>query len=1495
MKKSKFLIVIVLFNCLLSSIWAQNAPGVQWTRFDWPRIEPTTNLPQSREKSGEDWWYDHENVFINGQHTGYIAGGFSEGLNRDVNANTYKSLQDELYTCGDRVTPTCTDFEVIGRTTDCTKSLMFEYELNGNMKWCRIYYDGEFTDVQQTSDGGFIAGGYTRNSHVNGNPNAFSNGQLPNQTRLLYNPINSSSNQFLTKNPNVAWNTGSSRVGIVKTDSEGKIQWMHNYGPLEIIGGVSNSIELTTMKAKWVSIVEINSDFWVVAGYEYRTSIGGPVIFGSFLLKLDSQGYVKEKMLLAPQIITVGSAFISLKDVKKGPGSNTLYVAGSFHEENVIPKSYVAKIDITGTPNILWENLFSAQTVRPDPVNPSNTPVYRNSIIHDIEVRGNGNILVPAIVNCYSGDCFSSNNSTNKAELEIHEITSGGSRSVLYNLGEVNAYDLKAGITNTSDGGFAVVSSKGQYDSNGNLILPAPNDPLILSLLPPNTPNCHEDYKAWMSDVFVAKFSSSNSLEWQKTYDSHPNERQSYPYDLKKQECVYEITEDQATGDLVISGNTSHNFDDAYLLKLTGCQNDLNSEPITSVGAAGDEIIISNNTTWNSNKIIRGLVRVQNILIIDGATIQFADKGQSGQESGILIEPGAKLIVRNGATLTSIAGCESSTWSGIKVASNNFIFQSNNNSGQLELDGTINRVTIENADNAIFMGDPYNISANYWSSFGGIVHANGVDFKNNLRDAAFNSFGSTNTNIYYTQYDSYFKNCKFTKTEKYKAGLKSGGSVTIWACHGIDFENCVWDFTGEDYDEQSVQAAIYTVDASFNVTGNVINETASSRFINCNYGIYSFKSWDFPSRVVINNTLFDNNKKGAFLYGASGYRIQNNTFKIPSLPKDEYDLINAYGVYNRSKSSIQFFNNNTFEGIGTGGFNAGVIVSQSYSLPNVIEQNTFKDLYMANESNMDNRSNDQALGVSGLTGLEYHCNYFDNNDINIYVHHQPYPGNSWTTINSLSLPPTTGIKKFQGSNTGDKENLAGNQFDATVVNDIDVNLSRNNVIYVHHNETYLSNPQNLKPSISRLITSYGFDLEFNGSCPSIGSTVLNKTELDGIIEDRNALIASSKGFFDENVDFGNHINLLEAIGFYESIVLYGEEDFPDPVFNDDGDQFASLYNNILGNAPWMSDEAAAALIMQLGFSDVMLNNILLAHPHVLRNPKIMDLLELYRDGFLAYIDGINNARANNYTDYENKMMLLSNYSTDKFKAVEEMASLLFFEDIGNGLSDLDELISFYSAYDEPIYQYRKATLELVTGDYSSAQNTLTNLSVQNNFEGDDEKLFNDFSELLAIASNANGNVANYTPTASEEIFLARIAEERDHPLTGFAYSFSLTKKMATATLHDEIPNDRYDPVYDYNVTYNNKKNIVEEKALVNQQLISSFYVYPNPSSSYFNVVSTDILEGEAVLYDVRGAKLRTVVCKNGLAILPLTSLPSGIYVIKLSNRIQVQTQKVIID
>src|SRR5690606_26420316 len=131
-------------------------------------------------------------------------------------------------------------------------------------------------------------------------------------------------------------------------------------------------------------------------------------------------------------------------------------------------------------------------------------------------------------------------------------------------------------------------------------------------------------------------------LDWEQTIDTD-GERENFPGQIKKQECVYKIVESD-DGELVIAGNTSHNHDDNYLVGIyEDCENkdfglhwpDYYSAAWQYSSTTGAHELQSNLTWSGSTHHIKGTMVIPNgkKLILDNCTIQFADGKRLGYET----------------------------------------------------------------------------------------------------------------------------------------------------------------------------------------------------------------------------------------------------------------------------------------------------------------------------------------------------------------------------------------------------------------------------------------------------------------------------------------------------------------------------------------------------------------------------------------------------------------------------------------------------------------------------------------------------------------------------------------------------------------------------------------------------------------------------------------------------------------------------------------------
>jgi hypothetical protein len=1501
MKNLKTLFCLALVALLQLPAASQVTPQKKWTAIDWPVVEPTTNKVQTQLESGEDWWYDHANVFdLNGNQTGYIAAGFHQGVNRD---DDYELSEGGCYSCfkNDRK-PVCHYFETPENMRTCIRGLIFEYDINGNMKWCRSYNSGELQSIIQTSDGGFLATGFTWSTRNVNNPNSWVSGirgrrpgeSGPEIQALIYNPDGSESHTFGSCSDYELNNSSGNPVTqykrpvLLKLDKNGKIEWNYQYG-IEDFTGIGEDAYRQAF-GNWVDVAEINKSFYLttkLTSYDDNNGVQQVDQNATVLIRVQPNGLISGKTIIQTSSALQSRGIFNVRSIINKPGTNTIFLGGIF-EPNAIggvpqrTEAYVGRFNIAQFPNNvlrLWDKTFAQAG-------------ENNVITHLAWKSGTNNVIAPILRNCGEGCLFAGNNQGTGEVFVLNE--SNGSTVTSNSIGRVNAFDIKFGVTATADGGYATITSRGpDHDNDGVLDPPSPSDPDIAPYLPSG---CNSfDFNYWDTDAYVAKFDANDNLEWSETFDSHDNVRQAYPGDLKKQECMYAITEDQGTGNLVVSGNSSHNFDDCLLMKLSDCQvaitdyfDEEDGENMSSIdyfnesldlrGVEHNEIIIKNSTFWGAGTIgdkkIKGVVRVKDgaTLTVDGVTLEFAEKGASGQWSFILVEPGGKLVAQNGAKFTSMQDCPGSTWAGLQVANSNS--EGTVKFGEIDLNGTAqNPIVIENAEDGIRTGDVFNIQDNYWFSFGGKVYADHVDFINNLRDVEIMKWEpySGYISALGTSYPAHFSNCTFTKNQVFnKPRIGRPGSITLWDVHSIEFEDCIWDFTGVDYEEQDVLAAIYTYDASFKVYGTATEGLATSRFENCHYGIFSQKTWNYTSTIEVENSLFDDTKKGFFAYGADGYLLNNNEFKIPSLPRDREDLIDAYAVFIRAPSTYTI-KNNTFTGALGSGFNTGVICRNNWG-SNEVENNKFENLTVAIEANLENQDEGRKFGLQAL------CNNLNGNIRDIYSTHKPL---SSALLNQQNLK--TGMALNQGSDVDPAGNLFTNTLGLQA--HIDNSNVSNTVLYFHHDPNFGSNSPRLEPTQIAFTAGQVFPLPFGvqENCPSTGSGIFFKTNIEEDLATYNAEIADKENFIDNTLDDGDTEGLIQMI----------EAAQPGDV--------ANIYNYLMTLAPYLSQEVLEALVSNENFLPEMIRNLLVLCTHAAKDQNFVDLLGNRGDISPAYMEDILIA-AQGLSDYELFLSQLAYAYHGKYNAVED----LYRWHIQNvDMSTYSELISLFGDQNNAYYQYRKAALQMQEGHFTDAANTLTAMETMDlgplsmRFHSD----YKDWQVLLENYLSFDFSAStSYSLSAAEETLLTDLKSNSEHPLNPAALAFeNKLKEMerldAGILFTPDVQIASIDPVHMPGVNYykNDAPKTIAPKAPFAEE--NPLSIYPNPSSQYFTIKWLGAKNGQVQLLDLQGRVLQGIDLTEGIGILNTAAdLPNGMYLIRVSSvKGEVRTQKVVLQ
>jgi hypothetical protein len=203
---------------------SQPAPGVDWRQSQWFPYNPATSAYQTQDQSGEDWWNHHQNSYDGSNSLqGYITAGFSTFV-------AYAPSELSTGGCLNSVigtTPDCNRFTTTGNIPGFPEATLALVEPHGTFYyWYKIYGEGEYFRVIQTSDGGYLATGYTGSTQdLGGSPLYYNPGQVAGEVTDSFSPGNLS-----CPKPTPSQTRATSHATMVKVDAYGNAQWHYLYG-----------------------------------------------------------------------------------------------------------------------------------------------------------------------------------------------------------------------------------------------------------------------------------------------------------------------------------------------------------------------------------------------------------------------------------------------------------------------------------------------------------------------------------------------------------------------------------------------------------------------------------------------------------------------------------------------------------------------------------------------------------------------------------------------------------------------------------------------------------------------------------------------------------------------------------------------------------------------------------------------------------------------------------------------------------------------------------------------------------------------------------------------------------------------------------------------------------------------------------------------------------------------------------------------------------------
>lgn len=958
--------IIIISNSFVSQQF--DSPPIEWRSVDWAMRDINGNNVFDPETTGEDWWYKHINVYDQGKHIGYLAVGYATWVLTPDNLSDYNNF----YSAGCYQTdasqviaaenPDLGQLEEVGHYKGGVKGLAAFYDLKGKIKWCFPYTIGDLQDAVQVN-GGFVVVGVNFTSESLRSSNSLPYNKTPGNPADYFDNCIDFDNDSEIDNLN-------SKLYMMKIDMDGNVIWEGIYGTVDY----SDYNEAYEARSTGYGIAKVDGGVVAVGETrEVQTFLGADNLTqSSYLVKVDDNGNkVSERVIPADyagfktsldygttyQVNSIATGIKSKSDTELLLyGLNVEVFQGALPPNTVNfqnhHRGYIRAID---------ENLNDVVSWGTNPVFlESYDQVNKNSKIWDGGYHsGNDEYLVPVIQDCEF--CLFAGQNEGQFYLKRYNATTGSYMGETL-LGTHTAYDMRAQAIETADGNIAVLGSTKDpnyaNDNSGLYLAPSANYDVDFANghIPQFFDNNKDYYKTWDTDALVTKLDPLGNIIWQKRFDSEaePRLREPFPGDLKRQECMYAITEDEFGG-LIVSGNTSHNFDDMYLAKITSdCQLS------AFINAGGDDVyvapLIINNggtTTWTQDRRVfqKIIVDGSSTLIIDGAELQFADytelneRYDLSQNSSslmvptIVVYPGSKLVIKNNALLRGLDECGRDwNWLGIQVIGDPNSSDDFTSQGVVQVESS----TIQNAYVGILANaSDFNADGVHTTDTeqggGGIVQVDNSVFKNCTRGVHFTSYPWSQGN---STSKSYIQDSEFIQDEgipnRYEDNVPSNTMLSIWDYHGIKIlgNNFTFDDSNPRLDlfwnkrprgivvwDAAFEVSRYCSSGVVDVNGNCVGGSYQGNiFSNLKKGV-EVNGIVGGEAIEIRYNTFNDNRFGVTVEGESYAKITNNIFNVSErqiTSGNATELGKHYGVYATSASAIGVENNDFYN---VNGFN----------------------------------------------------------------------------------------------------------------------------------------------------------------------------------------------------------------------------------------------------------------------------------------------------------------------------------------------------------------------------------------------------------------------------------------------------------------------------------------------------------------------------------------------------------------------------------------------
>lgn len=852
---------------------------------------------------------------------------------------------------------------------------------------------------------------------------------------------------------------------------------------------------------------------------------------------------------------------------------------------------------------------------------------------------------------------------------------------------------------------------------------------------------------------------------------------------------------------------------------------------------------ILQNHIYSNTTISSPTLQENDIVIESGATLTVTSQINFQPFVGIIVKPGATLVL-NGGTLTS--ACQG-LWKGIEVWGNysqsQYVVNNVRNQGFVNLIGG----TISNSIDAIRLWHPYD----YFSS-GGIVQANGTNFINNRRATEFISYHNFNPYNYPSPNLSYFKNCQFSTNTSYYGPNPFSTFISMWDVEGINIIGCNFQNStplSSDPNPPSRGSGIYSMDAAYTISSSChttnIDPCPSpipTSFQGLSFGINASSYGNLKSVRVFDANFIDNDR--SIYFSAQNYStIVNNHFYIgtdnicPNQTGIGVELVNSSGY---SIENNNFTHSNT---LPSGNWYIGICVKHplSYPIPNdIIYRNTFDRL------NVGNQAEGYNFDLAHVTGLSYYCNVNTSNVYDFYV-------------------PDEGILMFQGSNLKPAGNKFSHNYNPNIPGSDFTRIGNWPVFYYYYN-----NSQNSVEQPWYISGVYSVGTSYQNTCPSNYNTTGNQM----VLLTQNQIDSLSQVFADNSVEYDNTVSVFNALKDGGNTQVTNLE-----VLTATDDKTMQLRDTLLGMSPHLSEEVLKSAIDRYDvLPDAILLEILSANPDETRNGELMDYLKKRTPPFPDYMVTILDSIASDSTYKTRLLQIMTSYQLMKSSTAYQLIrnslndSIVDMTSVRNWLDNQSCLNADYQIIDtwiqEGNYTAAAELLNLLPGTYNLTDSALIENNYFNSLKTLQINLITSGRNIFQLDTNEISTLANIASISKG------IAGTQAANILQFAYGYSYPQCAVMVT----------NPTKSFKIKNND---------LINKLSDAKIKAYPNPANNwtaFYYELPELVRTGSIEISDIKGHNIKIFMINNqkGEIIWDTREIIAGeyLYTCKFGNKLK---------